>query len=149
MTNGTDKIACPPDQREVCGLVPNLVVQILEGRPKKQPGIVAESQWSELLTATQLGEAGAYRLFLTSILPFVNAIVRKRIWSEKMAADVAQDVLLTVHRVRHTYEPGRAVEPWLAAIAVRRSIDALRRRDRTRARTFSDSEILLKGENGR
>ena len=45
-----------------------------------------------------------------------------------MTDDVVQDVLLTVHRVRHTYQPGRPVEPWLAAIVVRRSIDAIRKR---------------------
>ncbi len=47
-----------------------------------------------------------------------------------MADDVVQDVLLTVHRVRHTYQPGRPVEPWLAAIVFRRSIDATRKRGR-------------------
>ncbi len=48
--------------------------------------------------------------------------------------DVVQDALLTVHRVRHTYEPGRPVKPWLAAIATRRAIDAMRRRGRIGAR---------------
>jgi RNA polymerase sigma-70 factor (ECF subfamily) len=43
-------------------------------------------------------------------------------------------VLLTVHRIRHTYEPGRPVKPWLAAIVTRRSIDALRRHGRVGAR---------------
>ena len=42
-----------------------------------------------------------------------------------------QDILLTLHRVRHTYEPARPFTPWLATIASRRSIDALRRRART------------------
>ncbi len=51
-----------------------------------------------------------------------------------MVEDVVQDVLLTVHRVRHTYEPGRPVKPWLAAIVARRSIDAMRRRGRIDAR---------------
>jgi RNA polymerase sigma-70 factor (ECF subfamily) len=32
--------------------------------------------------------------------------------------------------VRHTYAPGRAVEPWVAAIAKARAIDALRARQR-------------------
>lgn len=45
-----------------------------------------------------------------------------------------QDVLLTIHRIRHTYEPGRPVKPWLAAIVARRSIDALRKRGRVAAR---------------
>lgn len=47
-----------------------------------------------------------------------------------MAEDVVQDSLLTIHRVRHTYEPGRPVEPWLAAIVSRRAVDAMRRRGR-------------------
>ena len=41
-----------------------------------------------------------------------------------------QDVLLTIHRVRHTYDPARSFRHWLAAIARRRSIDLLRRRRR-------------------
>ncbi len=55
-----------------------------------------------------------------------------------MVEDVVQDVLLTVHRVRHTYEPGRPVKPWLAAIVARRSIDAMRRRGRVGAREVHD-----------
>lgn len=87
-------------------------------------------QWRDLLAAAQRGDGDAYRAFLTAILPFVRAIARRRCWSEDMAEDVAQDALLTVHRVRHTYQPGRPVEPWLAAIVVRRSIDATRKRGR-------------------
>jgi RNA polymerase sigma-70 factor (ECF subfamily) len=96
--------------------------------------MVAESRWGELLSAAQRGDAEAYRLFLASVIPFVQALARKRAWSDDMAADVVQEVLLTIHRVRHTYEPGRPVKPWLAAIAVRRSIDAVRRRGRVGAR---------------
>ena len=87
-------------------------------------------QWSDLLAAAQRGDSDAYRGFLNAIVPFVRAIARRRCWSEDMADDVVQDVLLTVHRVRHTYQPGRPVEPWLAAIVVRRSIDATRKRGR-------------------
>ncbi len=86
--------------------------------------------WGDLLAAAQRGNADAYRAFLNAIIPFVRAIARRRCWSEDMADDVLQEVLLTVHRVRHTYQPGRPVEPWLAAIVVRRSIDAARKRGR-------------------
>lgn len=50
------------------------------------------------------------------------------------ADDVVQDTLLTIHRIRHTFEPGRPVKPWLTAIATRRAIDAMRRQGRTGAR---------------
>jgi RNA polymerase sigma-70 factor (ECF subfamily) len=54
----------------------------------------------------------------------------------------AQDVLLTVHAVRHTYDPGRPFGPWLVAIANRRIIDRLRRQMRDRSR-----EIELTAEH--
>ena len=121
-----------------------------------ESGIAAENRWGELLAAAQCGDAGAYRLFLASITPFVQSIARRSTGSEDLATDIVQDVLLTVHRVRHTYEPGRPVKPWLAAIAVRRSIDAMRRRGRIGARevhnepayeTYADPQAN-RGETG-
>ena len=49
-------------------------------------------------------------------------------------------MLLTVHRIRHTYEPGRPVKPWLAAIVARRSIDALRRGGCVAAREVNNEQ---------
>ncbi len=94
--------------------------------------------WGALLAAAQQGDAAAYRNFLVSILPFVRSVARRRSWSDDMAEDVVQDTLLTVHRVRHTYEPGRPVRPWLAAIVARRAIDAMRRLGRQSAREVHD-----------
>jgi RNA polymerase sigma-70 factor (ECF subfamily) len=96
-------------------------------------GKAADEAWGELLAAAQKGDAAAYRLFLSSITPFIRAVVRNRgLWADG-AEDVLQDVLLTVHRIRHTYEPGRPVKPWLSAIATRRAIDAMRRQSRVGA----------------
>lgn len=89
--------------------------------------------WGDLLAAAQRGDGAAYASFLTAILPFVRAVARRRCWSGDMAEDIVQDALLTLHRVRHTYEPGRPVKPWLAAIVTRRAIDASRRRGRVGA----------------
>lgn len=90
----------------------------------------AETRWEDLLAAAQQGDAAAYRLFLVAIMPFIRAVVRNRGCPADGIDDVVQDVLLTIHRIRHTYEPGRPVKPWLAAIAGRRAIDAMRRRGR-------------------
>jgi RNA polymerase sigma-70 factor (ECF subfamily) len=48
--------------------------------------------------------------------------------------DSVQDVLLTVHAIRHTYDPTRPFGPWLVAIAHRRITDRLRRQGRSTAR---------------
>lgn len=97
-------------------------------------GTAGQVQWGDLLVAAQAGDGEAYRRFLIAALPFVRAVARRRCWSEDMAEDAVQDALLTLHRVRHTYEPGRPVKPWLAAIVTRRAIDAARRRGRVGAR---------------
>lgn len=97
---------------------------------KKVEEISTDAQWGHNLTLAQRGDKTAYRAFLKAITPFARALVRKRVWNQDGIEDIVQDVLLTVHRVRHTYEPGRPVKPWLAAIIARRSIDAMRKRGR-------------------
>lgn len=86
-----------------------------------------EQAWSAWMAAAQAGDSRAYGRLLRDIAPFVRAIAARRHRNPDRVEDVLQDVLLTVHRVRHTYDPARPFMPWLAAIAERRSIDALRR----------------------
>jgi RNA polymerase sigma-70 factor (ECF subfamily) len=90
-------------------------------------------QWGRLMAAAQGGDGDAYRTLLGLCLPYVRAVVRRHHASPDRIEDVVQDVLLTVHRVRHTYDPGRPFIHWIGAIAHRRSVDALRRRVRTDA----------------
>ncbi len=61
-------------------------------------------------------------------------MIRQREFSDDGVEDVVQETLLTIHRVRHTFQAGRPIKPWLAAIAARRGIDAMRRRGRIGAR---------------
>jgi len=115
-----------------------------EARLATGGGTAGEAQWGDLLAAAQAGNSDAYRRFLVAVLPFVRSVARRRCWPEDMAEDAVQDALLTLHRVRHTFEPGRPVKPWLAAIVSRRAIDATRRRGREAHNelayeTFADS----------
>src|SRR5215471_10163225 len=95
-------------------------------------------RWSRLMATAQDGDREAYRRLLGEIVPFVRAIVARQHRMPDRAEDVVQDVLLTLHRVRHTYDPGRSFKHWLAMIARRRSIDALRRRLRLGSLEVSD-----------
>lgn len=94
--------------------------------------------WAALLAAGQRGDTAAYHRFLEAILPFVRAVARQRSHADVLVEDIVQDALLTVHRVRHTYQPGRPVEPWLATIIARRAIDANRRLGSVERREVSD-----------
>jgi len=101
-----------------------------EERLAEELGLARNEQWGDLLSAAQGGDRLAYRQFLTAILPFARSVARRRCGSDSATDDIVQDALVTIHRVRHTYQTGRPVKPWLAAIVTRRSIDWLRRNGR-------------------
>lgn len=101
------------------------------------------------MAAAQDGDRAAYEQLLKDCLPLLRAIAGRYHRAADRREDVVQDVLLTLHRVRHTYDPARPFIHWLATIARRRAIDALRRRGRTEKveifdeqayETFSDPE---------
>ncbi len=91
---------------------------------------------------TQDGDAQSYARLLRLITPLLRAVGRRQGLQPAATDDLAQEVLLTLHRVRHTYDPARPFLPWLIAIAQRRAIDLLRKEGRVRAREFSVPELL-------
>jgi RNA polymerase sigma factor (sigma-70 family) len=90
--------------------------------------------WSILMAHAQAGEQEAYRRLLEEITPYVRSLAAKCHRNASDIEDAVQDVLLTVHAIRHTYDPKRPFAPWLVAIANRRIVDRLRRHGRTVAR---------------
>ncbi len=97
-----------------------------------------EPRWCQMMAAAQDGDRIAYERLLREIVPFIRVIVFKRHRADDQVEETVQDVLLTIHRVRHTYDPARPFKPWVAAIAERRAIDLLRRRMRRAAREVTD-----------
>jgi RNA polymerase sigma-70 factor, ECF subfamily len=93
----------------------------------------SDGEWRRLMAAAQGGDRAAYERLLRDILPFIRAIVARQHRTQDRVEDAVQDVLLTLHRVRHTYDPSRPFTHWLATLARRRSIDLLRRRTRVAA----------------
>jgi RNA polymerase sigma-70 factor (ECF subfamily) len=102
--------------------------------------VTQSARWSRLMADAQNGDRTAYESLLREIVPFVRSIVARQHRTPDRIDDVVQDVLLTVHRVRHTYDPARPFDAWLAAISRRRSIDAIRRRVRRNAQETSDDQ---------
>jgi RNA polymerase sigma-70 factor (ECF subfamily) len=98
--------------------------------------------WSAWMAAGQEGDNAAYARLLRDILPFLRVLARRRCADPDRCEDIVQDVLLTLHRVRHTYDPARPFTPWLAAICERRSIDALRKRVRLAAHETADERAF-------
>ena len=90
--------------------------------------------WSILMAHAQAGEHEAYRRLLEEITPYLRSLAARCQRNPSDIEDAVQDVLLTVHAIRHTYDPARPFGPWLVAIANRRIADRLRRQGRSTAR---------------
>ncbi|WP_173984128.1 sigma-70 family RNA polymerase sigma factor [Magnetospirillum sp. SS-4] len=91
--------------------------------------VAGDSDWSAMMRAAQGGDSRAYAALLTEITPVLRRVVRRR-WGGSGSADaedVVQDVLISLHSVRHTYDPARPFMPWLMAIVSFRLKDAGRK----------------------
>jgi RNA polymerase sigma-70 factor (ECF subfamily) len=89
----------------------------------------ADDRLGDLMRAAQGGDADAYRQLLELITLRVRRIVhaRRGFAGPEAVEDLVQDVLLSVHAVRATYDPSRAFEPWLQAIVRHRLADQARK----------------------
>lgn len=86
-----------------------------------------EARWQGLMRAAQDGDDAAYSRLLSELLPALRRMVRYRWRNHEGAEDIVQDILMSLHSVRHTYDPGRPFMPWLVTISSRRIADAARR----------------------
>jgi RNA polymerase sigma-70 factor (ECF subfamily) len=86
------------------------------------------------MARAQEGDGAAYRRLLEEVAPYLRSLAARRHRDANDIEDAVQDVLLTIHSIRHTYDLARPFGPWLVAIANRRFIDRLRRQGRVRAR---------------
>lgn len=102
--------------------------------PTQQP--ISDAQWSEWMRAVQAGDSEAYERLLRQLLPLLRAYVRRRVGDASAAEDLVQDVMLSIHRARHTYRPERAFGPWWRTVARNATIDYYRRRGRRVSREF-------------
>jgi len=98
-----------------------------------------------LLRAAQQGDAAAYAELLRLITPRIRRIVQRQrgFAGAAEAEDLVQDVLLSVHTVRATYDPARPFVPWLLAIVRNRLADGGRRYGRTARREISTDDVTF------
>ena len=81
----------------------------------------------ELMRKAQNGDKIAYNSLLKQISPLVFAMVKKRIFDQEMVEDVYQNVMLNIHRARHTFNPEHKFKPWLFSVTKNTVYDYLRK----------------------
>lgn len=94
-----------------------------------------ERHFANLMRSAQDGDASAYVNLLTEVTALLRGAVRRRhrFLTPQDVEDIVQDVLLSLHTARASYDPERPFFPWLMAITRNRTADALRRRVRRSA----------------
>ena len=97
------------------------------GCPKGQANGLAR-----LMQDAQDGDRSAYASLLQEILPVLKRLVRTRLGFLPVMdrEDLVQEILLSLHAARATYDPRRPFMPWLMAIAHNRMVDSARRNSR-------------------
>ena len=65
--------------------------------------VVPDADWTILMAHAQNGDGAAYLRLLQEVTPYLRAFAARRHRDARDIEDAVQDVLLTVHAIRHTY----------------------------------------------
>jgi len=101
-----------------------------------------DKELSALMRSAQDGDQIAYASLLREVLPILKRVVQARLGFLPVMdrEDIVQDVLLSLHAARATYDPDRAFIPWLMTIAHNRMVDHARRSSRRSANELAVDE---------
>lgn len=102
----------------------------------------SDARCAAWMAAAQAGDRRAYERVLSESVALIRGVARHQGVAFDALDDVVQETLLTVHRVRHTYDPARSYAAWLSALARRRAIDALRSHGRRARREVFDEHAF-------
>ena len=72
------------------------------------------------------GDMRAYAALLRETSRFLRPFLAKRLNSAAEVDDLMQEILISIHKARHTYDGNRPYKPWVYAIARFRLQDHLR-----------------------
>jgi RNA polymerase sigma factor (sigma-70 family) len=102
------------------------------------------NEFGARMEAAQNGDKVAYAGLLREIVPLLQRMLRRKAPFLQPAdrEDVVQDVLLSLHAARATYDPRRPFVPWLMAIAHHRVVDRVRRISKVSANEVLDDESV-------
>jgi RNA polymerase sigma factor (sigma-70 family) len=117
----------------------------------KRIGGISDDDLAGLMKIAQAGDTEAYSQLLREITIRLRRIVRRyrTFLAVEDIEDLVQDILLSLHSVRATYDPQRPFMPWLLAITRNRLADGARRYARTSLRELNiDSlDVTFADEN--
>src|SRR5258705_7598920 len=107
----------------------------MKERPQKWAEL--EQTWRARMVAAQAGDRAAYERLLLELLPYARHRAARSVRDHSAQEDVVQNVLISMHRARHTYRPERPFTAWFHAILRNALIDWIRAETRRARREVS------------
>ncbi len=101
-----------------------------------------QSDWETRMAAAQAGDNRAYASVLTDISRYVRGYLHTKVASSDDVEDILQEILSSIHKARHTYEPSRPLKPWVIAITSFRLNDYFRKIYRNMEREVADYDSM-------
>ena len=112
---------------------------------------VSDEDLAGLMKTAQAGDTEAYTQLLQEVTVRLRRIVRRyrSFLTDEDIEDLVQEILLSLHSVRATYDPQRPFMPWLLAITRNRLADGARRYARTSGREVNTDylDVTFVNEN--
>jgi RNA polymerase sigma-70 factor (ECF subfamily) len=106
-----------------------------------QKNIDKYSELTKLFQRGLEGDNAAYQSFLKQITPMLRRVVGRKLPNSDVE-DTVQEILISIHKARHTFDGERLIMPWLMAIVGYRITDALRKSYATSRRECVDIDEL-------
>ncbi len=100
------------------------------------------ARWAILLLAAQEADEAAYRRLLKELGLYLQSFLRKRLGNSPYIDDIIQEILLGVHKARHTFDGTRPFLPWFHAIVRYKTIDTMRQKKRIQGHEIFDEAAL-------
>ncbi|WHX51493.1 RNA polymerase sigma factor [Paenibacillus woosongensis] len=104
----------------------------------KEGRVIEEKQ---LILKIQRGDRGAFRELVSQYGPYVFRVAYSVLHDHKEAEDAAQEIFLQVYKSLPGYR-FEGFKTWLTRIAIHKSIDLKRKRDRRREEQWDPAEVL-------
>jgi RNA polymerase sigma-70 factor, ECF subfamily len=108
-----------------------------------------EMAFHALFVGALAGDRRAVSALLSAVAALAKRYVARKITQPTDADDVVQEILISVHKALHTYDPARPCMPWLASVMHYRVSDWLRSRYRAGTRLhvpLEDVEEFLQAD---
>lgn len=98
-----------------------------------------DERLSTLMRLACAGDKEAYDALLRESAVIIRGFVERRVGRNSDTEDVLQEILISIHEARHTFNATKPFAPWVFAIAKRRVCDHWRKEYRRLSRLSVDA----------